>query len=154
MSEQKFLSSFEKKEKKKKQKNPVVIGRQTQTGLSGLSGQTSLSTFLGANEANGLSEKLSEKEERVVLTDKKPVKKLKSVHQIETDYYDKSRIENCAKILRERFNVSIDIRDVRYGSKPPINEKIYGYYMFITIRSGDRSRIIEFIENECKIKVD
>jgi hypothetical protein len=71
-------------------------------------------------------------------------------NQIETDYYEKSRIDVCANILRKMFNVNIEIIPVRYGSK---SEKIYGYYMLIKIKSGDKDRIVEFIRKECGLKV-
>lgn len=84
--------------------------------------------------------------------------KTKIHNQIETDYYEKSRIDSCSVALRKTFNVNIEIIPVRYGSKPPVNEKIYGYYMQITIKSGnrdnsDRDRIVEFIRDECGLKV-
>lgn len=115
--------------------------------------QKSLFGFLedkDKEEIKGMGEKLKvevevEEEEKKAET-RKP-------NQIETDYYEKSRIDVCAQMLRERFHVNIEIFEVRYGSKPPINEKIYGYYMLITIKSGDRDRIVEFIRNECRLKV-
>jgi len=73
--------------------------------------------------------------------------------RIETDYYEKSRIDICAKMLKERFNVDIDIMPVRYGSKPPIDQKIYGYYMLISVRGKGYDIIADFIRNECNLKV-
>lgn len=73
--------------------------------------------------------------------------------QIETDYYEQSRIQICAERLRERFNIDIDIIPVRYGSKPPINQKIYGYYMLITVKGKGMDSIVEFIRKDCNLEV-
>lgn len=73
--------------------------------------------------------------------------------QIETDYYSEDRIQVCAKKLRERFNVNVKILPVRYGNRPPLNEKIYGYYMLVTIKGGVKGIISDFIRKECKVKV-
>lgn len=116
--------------------------------------QKSLLGFLedkDKEEIEKMGEKLKEDIEEKKIKTKKP-------HQIETDYYEKSRIDLCSDTLRKMFNVNIEIIPVRYGSKLPVNEKIYGYYMLITIKRGnrdnsDRDRIIEFIRDECGLKV-
>ncbi len=107
--------------------------------------QKSLFGFLDEKDNEKMGEKLKEKivEKRI---------EIRKEDQIETDYYEKNRIETCAQRLRERFHVNIEIKEVRYGSKYPLNEKIYGYYMIITIKSGDKERIVEFIRNECKLE--
>lgn len=84
---------------------------------------------------------------------KKKIVRTRKQNQIETDYESKDRIEKGAKLLRERFNVNIEIFPVIYGSKPPINQKIHGYYMLITVKSGDMDRIVEFLESELRLKV-
>lgn len=91
------------------------------------------------------------KEEEGIVEDKVIEKRLPN--QIETDYYEQTRIDICAKILRERFNINPEIIPVRYGSKPPINQKIYGYYMLITVRDRHKDDIVKFIREECNLKV-
>ena len=111
--------------------------------------QKSLFTFIEDKDKEDL-ERMGE-QLKVDIEDKEV--KIRKSDQIETDYYDKSRIDMCAQRLRERFHVNIEILPVRYGSKPPLNEKIYGYYMIVTIKSGDRERVVEFIRNECRLEV-
>lgn len=106
--------------------------------------QKSLSGFFGDQEKE---EKIVENE-NVKKEDSKQIFIRKS-NQIETDYYEKSCVETCAKIIRERFNVNIEILPVMYGKNP----KIYGYYMIIMIKSGNRERIEELITNECHLKI-
>lgn len=110
--------------------------------------QKSLFGFLDEKDKEDLEvsgEKLKENVEKKI--------EIRKNNQIETDYYDKSRIDTCAQRLRGMFNVNIEIFPVRYGSKPPLNEKIHGYYMIITVKSGDIERIIDFVVNECRLKV-
>lgn len=118
--------------------------------------QKSLLGFLGDNDYNNYNDGDDKKKIEIdalkVKVEKKKTETRKS-NQIETDYYEKSRIDTCANILRKTFNVNIDILPVKYGSKPPFNEKIHGYYMLITVKSGDMDRIVEFIRNECRLKV-
>lgn len=119
-------------------------------GIDKISVQESLSTFLEEDKI--------EKEERKEIivqegtVEDKRIEK-RSSDQIETDYYEPSRIDVCAKRLRERFNINPEIIPVRYGSKPPINQKIYGYYMLITVRDRYKEDIIKFIKEECNLKV-
>ena len=130
--------------------------------------QKSLSTFFEEKEENikpaGIivNQKISDQksllpffgektEEKIVI---EKFEKKRQSGQIETDYYEQSRIETCANRLKGIFNVIIEILPVRYGTKPPINEKIRGYYMLIKIRDGaDKENITEFINKECNIKV-
>lgn len=110
--------------------------------------QKSLFGFLREEDKEELAkmgEKLKENVEKKI--------EIRKSNQIETDYYPKDRIDRCAQILRGMFNVNIEIFPVIYGSKPPLNEKIHGYYMIITVKSGDIERIVEFIINECRLKV-
>lgn len=74
-------------------------------------------------------------------------------NQIETDYYDQNLIDICVKRLREKFGINPEIIPVIYGSKPPINQKIHGYYMLITVKDRYRDDIVKFIREECKLKV-
>ncbi len=118
--------------------------------------QKSLLGFLEDKDKEEI-EKTGEKLKENV--EEKKIKATKKPHQIETDYYEKSRIDLCSDTLRKMFNVNIEIIPVIYGSKPPVNEKIYGYYMLITIKrsnrdiDSDRDRIVEFIRDECGLKV-
>lgn len=71
-------------------------------------------------------------------------------NKIETDYYDKDFVEHCAKKIKDRFNPEMEILPVRYGK----SDKIYGYYILITLKnSGDKERMLEFIKEECRMKV-
>lgn len=118
--------------------------------------QKSLSTFLD-KEKEEYKDKIEEDERKEItvqeeiVEDKRVEKRLSN--QIETDYYELSRIDICAKRLRERFNINPEIIPVRYGSKPPINQNIYGYYMLITVRDRYKEDITKFIKEECNLKV-
>ena len=123
-----------------------------------ISVQKSLSIFLkeeGKEEDKDKENKIEDRKEietiEEIVEDRTIEKRLPS--QIETDYYEKSRIDDCAKRLRERFNVNIEIIPVRYGSKPPINQKIYGYYMYIIVKDRVRDIITKFIKEECNLKI-
>jgi len=116
--------------------------------------QKSLSTFFEEDkekEEYKIEETKEVELQKEIVEDKIEEKRLSN--QIETDYYEKSRIDVCVKRLRERFNIDIDIIPVRYGSKPPINQKIYGYYMMITVKGKGYDNIVEFIEDDCNLKV-
>jgi len=110
---------------------------------------TAQKSLLGFFENEEKEEKKGVVKEKEIAVERIKDDGKKKSNQIETDYYDKSRIETCAKVLRERFNVNIEILPVMYGKDP----KIYGYYMIITIKSGDKNRIEEFIRDEYKLKV-
>lgn len=136
-----------------KRKRPI----STTGGIDRTYVQKSLSTFF--------EEKDKEKEEYKYKIDK--MKKIeipeeivedisigkRLPNQIETDYYELSRIETCAKVLRERFNIDIEIIPVRYGSRPPINQKIYGYYMLITVKGKGKDSIVESIKKDCNLRI-
>lgn|SRR3990167_487950 len=119
--------------------------------------QKSLSTFFedkGEIEKTKKIEIQEGKKEGVhegIVEDKGIEKRLPN--QIETDYYELGRIDVCVKRLRERFNINPEIIPVRYGSKSPINQKIYGYYMLITVRDRYKDDIVKFIREECNLKV-
>lgn len=123
-------------------------------GIGSSSAQKSLSTF--AEEDREQEEDKIEEIKKIeipkeIVEDKIIEKRLPN--QIETDYYEQSRIDVCAKRLREKFNIDIGIIPVRYGSKPHINQKIYGYYMLITVKGKGYDNIVEFIEKDCNLKV-
>lgn len=135
--------------------------RPISTSVDITSVQKSLSIFFEDKDKDKIEEK--EKEEgkieetkeieirEEIIEDKIIEKRLPN--QIETDYYEQSRVETCAKMLRERFNIDIEIVPVRYGSMPPINQKIYGYYMVITVKGKGKDDIAEFIQKDCNIKI-
>ena len=114
--------------------------------------QKSLSTFLEDKDKEEDKEIEIKEEVYEKIVDNKNIEKRLS-NQIETDYYDQNVIDICAKRLRERFDINPEIIPVIYGSKPPINQKIHGYYMLITIKDRYRDDIVKFIREECKLKV-
>lgn len=119
-----------------------------------ISVQKSLSTFFEEKDKEKAEETEKMKEKEIIeeiVEDKKFEKR--SPDLIETDYYEQSRIDACAKRLRERFNIDIDIIPVRYGSKPPIDQKIYGYYMLIKAKDRYKDIITKFIKEDCNLEV-
>ncbi len=117
--------------------------------------QMSLVKFFEENKEKELTTEVSKEEIKKgseIIVEDKTIEKRES-YQIETDYRDKNTIDTYAKRIKERFNVGIEILPVMYGSKPPINQKIYGYYMLINVKDRYREMISKFIEEDCKIKV-
>ncbi len=133
----------------KRKKSVGIIGE-----FDKISVQKSLSTFFEDKDKEEDKDKIEKDERNEIIVQEGIVEdKVIEKRLIETDYYEQNRIDVCAKILRERFNINPEIIPVRYGSKPPINEKIYGYYILITVRDRYKDDIVKFIREECNLKV-
>jgi len=130
---------------KRKMKRKIHVGNIDRIS----SVQKPLSVFFGEEDKCQIEEekKIIQKE----IVEDKIEKRLPN--QIETDYYEQDRINACEKRLRERFNIDIEIIPVRYGTKPPISQKIYGYYMMITVKGKGKDTIVDFIKKDCDLKV-
>lgn len=132
--------------KAKRKKSIHTIGGITST-------QKYLTTFFEEEDKEKEEDKIEKRIgiQEEIIEDKRIEKK--PLDQIETDYRERSFIETCAEKLRERFNINIEILPIRYGNRPSINQKIYGYYMLITVKGKGKDHIIEFIQKHCNLKV-